>query len=164
MVFTTRTVYSKVKDSKASVQEKDYFCHCLKGKDGLGAVIIADGEYKQMLAFGLMQDLVTKFKRKFDMRTPGVRSKCSKDHQFDEAFPELAKLLVDCQDPTKVDKVLKIHSQIDQTKAVMYKTIDSLLDRGCKLDDLVNRSDDLTARSKVFYDTAKSTNSCCIVS
>ena len=45
-----------------------------------------------------------------------------------------------------------------------YKTIDSLLDRGCKLDDLVNRSDDLTARSKVFYDTAKSTNSCCIVS
>jgi synaptobrevin family protein YKT6 len=51
-----------------------------------------------------------------------------------------------------------------KTNAYRYKTIDSLLDRGCKLDDLVNRSDDLTARSKVFYDTAKSTNSCCIVS
>ena len=120
MVFTTRTVYSKVKDSKASVQEKDYFCHCLKGKDGLGAVIIADAEYKQQLAFGLMTDLVIQFKKKFDMRSPPIKAKCSKDHQFDEAFPELAKLLVDCQDPRKVDKVLKIHSQIDQTKAVMY--------------------------------------------
>ena len=123
MVFTTRTVYSKVKDSKASVQEKDYFCHCLKGKDGLGAVIIADAEYKQQLAFGLMTDLVIQFKKKFDMRSPPVKAKCSKDHQFDEAFPELAKLLVDCQDPRKVDKVLKIHSQIDQTKAVMYVVV-----------------------------------------
>ena len=35
----------------------------------------------------------------------------------------MAKLLVDCQDPRKVDKVLKIHSQIDQTKAVMYVVV-----------------------------------------
>ena len=57
------------------------------------------------------------------VRSPPIKAKCSKDHQFDEAFPELAKLLVDCQDPRKVDKVLKIHSQIDQTKAVMYVVV-----------------------------------------
>lgn len=162
MVFTTRTVYQKVKTAKSSVQEKEYFCHCLKGKDGLGALIISDAEYKAMLAFCLMQDLLVQFRRKFD--DAAIRLKGREDHGFDDAFPELAKLLVDCQDPKKVDKVLKIHAQIDQTKAVMYKTIDSLLERGCKIDDLVDRSDDLTARSKAFYDTAKSTNSCCVVS
>ena len=126
MVFTTRTVYSKVKDSKASVQEKDYFCHCLKGKDGLGAVIIADAEYKQMLAFGLMTDLVIQFKKKFDMRSPPIKAKCSKDHQFDEAFPELAKLLVDCQDPRKVDKVLKIRNSLVQIFSKTLQPRDAL--------------------------------------
>lgn len=165
MIFTTRTVYQKLKNPKASVQEKEYMCHSIKTKTGLGCVIIADAEYKSLLAFSLMQELLTKFKRKFDLSKVEHRAKCMKDHGFDADFPELKKLLVDCQDPTKVDKVLKVHAQIDQTKAVMYKTIDSLLDRGCKLDDLVHRSDDLTARSKAFYDTAKSTNACpwCVV-
>jgi len=166
MVFTTRTVFQKVKDPKASIQEKEYMCHVLKTKAGLGCVIIADAEYKQMLAHCLMQELLTKFKGQFDLSKVENRARCMKDHMFDKDFPQLHKLLVDCQDPTKVDKVLKIHAQIDQTKAVMYKTIDSLLDRGCKLDDLVHRSDDLTARSKAFYDTAKSTNACpwCVIS
>jgi len=163
MVFTSRTVFNQVHNLKATVKEKEYFCHCIKAKDGFGAVLIADAEYKNSLAFILISDLLNKFRRKFSARAD-FKARCTKDHGFDADFPELAKLLVDAQDPMKVDKVAKIQATLDQTKAVMYDTIDSLLDRGVKLDDLVEKSDDLTDRSKKFYEAAKSTNSCCIMS
>ncbi len=42
-----------------------------------------------------------------------------------------------------------------------HKTIESVLERGAKLDDLVAKSEELSMSSKVFYKTAKQTNSCC---
>lgn len=41
--------------------------------------------------------------------------------------------------------------------------MDSLLQRGEKLDDLVARSDELGAQSKMFFKSAKKTNSCCTI-
>jgi synaptobrevin homolog YKT6 len=47
---------------------------------------------------------------------------------------------------------------------VQHKTIDAVLERGVKLDDLVERSDDLSKQSKLFYKQARKTNSCCVIS
>ena len=47
---------------------------------------------------------------------------------------------------------------------MLHKTIDNLLERGEKLDSLVERSDDLSKQSKMFYKQARKTNSCCVVS
>ena len=38
-----------------------------------------------------------------------------------------------------------------------------LLQRGEKLEDLVERSGELSAQSKLFYKQAKRANSCCVV-
>jgi synaptobrevin family protein YKT6 len=38
-----------------------------------------------------------------------------------------------------------------------------VLQRGEKLDDLVAKSSDLSAQSKMFYKSAKKQNSCCIL-
>jgi synaptobrevin family protein YKT6 len=38
---------------------------------------------------------------------------------------------------------------------VQHKTIESVLERGEKLDNLVERSNALSAQSKMFYKTAK---------
>ena len=59
------------------------------------------------------------------------------------------------QDPAKCDKITQINTQIDETKEVLVflvstyvieqnKTIDSVLERGTKLDDLVGKSNDLS--------------------
>jgi hypothetical protein len=40
--------------------------------------------------------------------------------------------------------------------------MDSLLQRGEKLDDLVQKSDQLSAQSKMFYKQAASQNACCV--
>ena len=79
-------------------------------------------------------------------------------------FKDLQKLLDDSQDPQKVDKILKIHKQIDETKDILYSTIDTLLSKGTKLDDLVNQTEKLKEHSKLFYNSSKQINNrCCIL-
>jgi synaptobrevin family protein YKT6 len=65
------------------------------------------------------------------------------------------------QDPTKADAMSRVQEEIDQTKIVMHNTIAAVLDRGEKLDDLVEKSENLSAQSKMFYTQARKMNKCC---
>lgn len=46
---------------------------------------------------------------------------------------------------------MKIQKELDETKIVLHKTIESVLQRGEKIDDLVQKSDGLSSQSKMFY-------------
>ena len=59
--------------------------------------------------------------------------------------------MVQYQDPQQADSILKIQRELDETKVVLQKTIDSVLQRGEKIDTLVQKSDGLSAQSKMFY-------------
>ena len=50
---------------------------------------------------------------------------------------------------------MKVQAELDETKIVLHKTIESVLQRGEKLDSLVERSDALSSQSRLFYKTAK---------
>lgn len=65
------------------------------------------------------------------------------------------------QDPKQADPLLRMQDDLDETKIILRNTIEQVLERGEKLDDLVSKSEDLSAQSKAFYKTAKKTNSCC---
>eukprot|EP00890_Picochlorum_soloecismus_P005646 jgi/Picsp_1/6082/NSC_03436-R1_vamp-like protein ykt61 len=65
------------------------------------------------------------------------------------------------QDPAQADKLAKIQQDLDETKIILHKTIESVLDRGEKLDQLVDKSNDLSMASQLFYKQARKTNSCC---
>ena len=67
------------------------------------------------------------------------------------------------QDPVNADQIMKIQKNLDETRDVLHQTIDSVLQRGEKLEDLVERSGELSAQSKLFYKQAKRANSCCAV-
>ena len=50
---------------------------------------------------------------------------------------------------------MKVQAELDETKIILHKTIESVLQRGEKLDSLVERSDALSTQSRLFYKTAK---------
>ena len=66
-------------------------------------------------------------------------------------MPELKEYLTKYQDPHQADSILRIQKELDETKIVLHKTIESVLQRGEKLDDLVAKSDGLSSQSKMFY-------------
>uniref|UniRef100_A0A803N226 V-SNARE coiled-coil homology domain-containing protein n=1 Tax=Chenopodium quinoa TaxID=63459 RepID=A0A803N226_CHEQI len=80
-----------------------------------------------------------------------------------QPWPYLNDALAKYQDPAEADKLLKIQRELDETKIILHKTIDSVLERGERLDSLVEKSSDLSAASQMFYKQAKKTNSCCTI-
>ena len=71
--------------------------------------------------------------------------------------------LVKYQDPANADQIMRIQRNLDETRDVLTNTIETVLQRGEKLEDLVERSGELSSQSKLFYKQAKRANSCCAV-
>lgn len=67
------------------------------------------------------------------------------------SIPTLKEYIVKYQDPQQADSIMKIQKELDETKIVLHKTIESVLLRGEKIDDLVAKSDGLSTQSKMFY-------------
>ncbi len=158
LIFATRTVLKRTPQGKRqSVLYEENLCHCYLRSDGLGAVLVADNEYPQRVAFTLISQSLDEFTQKYANQWQNVKV------DTPMSLPSLDKAIVEYQDPSKADKITKIQKDLDDTMDVMSKTIDSVLERGVKLDSLVEKSGDLQDRSKLFYKTAKSHNSCCII-
>lgn len=65
------------------------------------------------------------------------------------------------QDPQQADKLTKIQKDLDETKITLHQTIESVLQRGEKLENLVDKSSDLSMASQMFYKQARKNNQCC---
>ena len=62
------------------------------------------------------------------------------------------------------DKLSLAQEKFESVKIQMHKTLESALERGESLDELVKRSSDLSATTKFFYKDAKALNKCkCVV-
>ncbi|POV96182.1 hypothetical protein PSHT_15281 [Puccinia striiformis] len=73
-------------------------------------------------------------------------------------FNSIDEYLVKYQDPKQADTILKVQQELDETKIVLHKTIESILQRGEKLDTLVEQSNALSSQSRIFNKTAKKQN------
>ena len=123
--------------------------------DGLGGIAICDEDYPTRVAF----TLISKTQQDFIDTYTDTWAKAVADEKFPLA--DLHATLMKYQDPAAADAVTKIHKDLEDTKEILHKTIDSVLERGEKLDSLVDVSEDLTKQSKMFYKEAKKTNKCC---
>jgi synaptobrevin family protein YKT6 len=157
LIFTTRTVSRKTSvGQRQTVQQDEYFCHAYN-RDGLVGIAFADREYPVRAGFSV----VNKVLDDFESRHGGDRWRGALSDTFTEEDPELQGALQRYQDPLQADKLTKIQQDLDETKIILHKTIESVLDRGEKLDNLVDKSNDLSMASQMFYKQARKTNSCC---
>ncbi|KAG5717636.1 Synaptobrevin like protein [Termitomyces sp. T112] len=158
MTFFSKTVAERTpQGQRQSVQENNYTAHVYNrgGADQLAAVIIADQEYPVRPAFSLLTKLLDEFTAQIPQS--------SFDNPASINFPSINTYIQKYQDPRQADTIMRVQQELDETKIVLHKTIESVLQRGEKLDNLVDRSNALSAQSKMFYKTAKKQNSCCVV-
>ena len=100
------------------------------------------------------------------MRSDGLCGTVTCDSEYPPrvAFSLLTKLLEDfsVQIPSwRTEK--KNESIVWPPLEDAVHTIETVLQRGEKLEDLVERSGELSAQSKLFYKQAKRANSCCVI-
>ncbi|XP_035674518.1 synaptobrevin homolog YKT6-like [Branchiostoma floridae] len=158
MVFTSQIIVERCREgSRSTVKEQEYMCHCYIRTDGLGGVLIADHEYPQRVAFTLLNKVLDDFTQKVPAHL------WPDGNQNTIHYTELDGYLAKYQNPREADSMMKIQSELDETKIILHKSIEAVLERGEKLDDLVAKSEDLSVQSKTFYKTAKKQNQCCVI-
>lgn len=154
--FASKTIVERTTvASRQSVKQDVYMCHVYVRADNLAAIIIADHEYPQRVAHTLLTKILDDFTQRIasELWPTGSEQTIS--------FNLLPGYLQKYQDPRQADALTKIQDDLDETKIILKNTIEAVLERGEKLDDLVTKSEDLSNASKAFYRTAKKTNSCC---
>jgi hypothetical protein len=76
----------------------------------------------------------------------------------------LKELIILCKTPESIDSIIKVKKELDETKIVLHKTIDSLLSRGEKIEDLLQKSNQLSGNTLSFYKLSQKTNrNCCFI-
>lgn len=121
-----------------------YTFHAYGRTEGVAGIIISDPDYPALVAHQLLSKVVDEFLSRYP-RSSFANSNPTLD------FPQLKEYIVKYQDPQQADSIMKIQKELDETKIVLHKTIESVLERGEKIDSLVEKSDGLSAQSKMFY-------------
>lgn len=140
---------------RQDVEEQSYTFHAYGRSEGVAGIIISDQEYPSLVAHQILSKLLDEFLADFPVSSFQSGAKVP--------FPKLKEYLTKYQDPQQADNIMKIQKDLDETKILMKKTIESVLERGEKIDNLVAKSDGLSAQSKMFYTQAKKQNSCCTI-
>jgi synaptobrevin family protein YKT6 len=96
-----------------------------------------------------LNEALSIFTREYEQN---LYNKVVKDQCFEVA--ELKELLITYQ------KKEQIYCTLDETRDILVKNIEDLLQRGTDLDELIEKSNDLSNSSKIFAKKAKGLNCC----
>eukprot|EP00127_Corallochytrium_limacisporum_P005426 Clim_evm38s204 gene=Clim_evmTU38s204 len=156
VLFVSKTLAERTQPgTRHTVKEQKSVCHVHVRNDGLVGVVVCDEEYPQRVAFSLIAKAFEGLQEKY----PGRNLTEAQENSV--VYDDLEALMTRYQDPTQADPMMQVQKEIDETKVILHGTLESMLERGEKLENLVERSDALSMQSKMFYKSAKKTNSCC---
>ena len=155
LTFISRTIVKRTQPGQRQSVEQDQYLVHVSNRGGLVAIAVMDKEYPTRAAFSVLGKMSDDYVNRFG---DSWKTVSGDDPRGNEG---LAAAIVAYQDPHEADKILRIQRELDETKIVLHKTIDSVLARGEKLDNLVDKSTDLSLASQMFYKQAKKQNQCC---
>ena len=158
-IFVKRTTLGK----RLAVEHEGHVVHTWTLTNGLSGCVVCDQEYPSRVAFSLIRKMLDEFMQTYPDGSGSSAPAWAALGENAVQLESLNKMIVSYQDPKQVDKLSKIQQELNETTDIMHQTIDKVLERGVKLDDLVDRSADLSSQSKMFYKTAKKHNSCCTI-
>ncbi|KAH7645321.1 YKT6 v-SNARE homolog [Dermatophagoides farinae] len=156
MRFTAKMIVERCElATRSSLQQQEYLCHCYIRSDRLAGIVISDNEYPNRVA----HTLLSKILEEFTQSVPSIRWPTMQEGQA--PYTKLDQYLARFQNPKEADAMTKLQTEIDETKIILHDAITGILERGEKLDNLVEKSEELSTQSKLFYKTARKTNQCC---
>jgi len=160
--FGSRTVASRTPLGIRQVvslpaEQLSYQCYVWRRVDGLCCVVITDKEYPQFTAMQVCNKVMVEFERE----QPDKWKQASKDCDGGKPAEWLASLLAVFQDPAKADKLLAVQQKLTEITEIMHVNIEKVLQRGEQLESLVEKTEELSASSKLFFKDTKKLNSCC---
>lgn len=158
-LFLSRTFMSQTGIGNLNGCKQDgYMGWSFIDNENMGCVIITDLDYDKRVAHIVMKKAMDMYKgenENWDWQTR--REDISRSNKC----VYINGLILDYQHPKEKDTILKINKGLDDTKETLHQSIDKMLERGEKIDVLIQKSQDLSFRSKKFLKKSKDMNSWC---
>lgn len=119
--------------------------------DGIIYLCITDDEFERSRAFLFLSEI----KRRFQS-TYGTRVQTALPYAMNSDFSRiLATQMKHYSESKEVDSVARVQGELDELKDIMVKNIDSVANRGERLELLVDKTENLGASSVMFRKTSR---------
>ncbi|CAH1794407.1 unnamed protein product [Owenia fusiformis] len=139
-------------DTKTTYTSDNYLFHCII-ENGLIYMCAADPNFGKRQPYGYL----TEIKRRFQGGSLGERAQFALENELNRDFAQVMASNMEKFSNASGggDAVSTLQKQVDDVKGVMTQNIEKVLDRGERLDDLLDKTTDLEANSATFRKTAR---------
>jgi len=122
-------------------------------EEGYTYLVVADEEFGRQIPFAFLERVKEDFKKRY----AGGRADSAIAHSLDKEFgPKLKDHMQYCVDhPDEMNKISKIKSQVAEVKGIMMDNIEKVLDRGEKIELLVDKTENLRFQADNFQKQGK---------
>jgi len=160
--------YARPQDRSIITIQNGAKCHVVLPPHGtsqdarMTVCVTTDAEYPQRVAFSLASKVWEAFQINALSGLPPLARQVPKlPSDIDAQLPVLKDLVTKYQDPVKADPITSMQKDLDDTKQILTEAMDELIKRGGSLEELMDKSEELSYQSKAFMKTSKDMNSCC---
>jgi len=151
-ISVTRLILEKVTstDTRKSYAYDRHVFHYMV-KDGLTFLCMADEAFQRRIAFAFLEDIRNRF-----MANYSSSARRAMAFGMNEEFARVLSTQMNfySNDPA-ADKISEVKKNIDETKAVMVDNIERILERGERIELLVDRTENLSTQSHVFHSSSR---------
>ena len=128
--------------------DERYDFHVLNEK-GVSYIALSDRDLQLRIAFSFLNDVMQEFTTAY-----GDRIKTAQAYSMADFSSTLQRLMAKWNDPN-ADVTTRVQQKLDNVKGVMIDNIDKILERGEKLDIIVDKSEALADTADLFKSDAK---------
>lgn len=136
-------------DGKTTYSSDSYMFHC-EIANGIVFLCAAKADFGKKQPYAFLAEI----KRKFQSGTMAMRAVTPRSHELDGEFGMVLGQNMEKFSKPANDNLSMLRSQVDEVKDVMTQNIEKVLERGERLDDLVDKTNDLEASAQTFQKTA----------
>jgi len=138
--------FSTEVDTKTSFSAGGFKFH-VQVQSGMVYCCGATPEAGVRLPFLFLEEL----SKRFSMTSLASRTYNAEEHEFDREFQTVLKDTLDAFNSGKSgDQIDKLQTQVNDVKGIMQENINKALDRGTRLDELVDQTENLESQSVTF--------------
>jgi len=146
---------------RISVEEAEGSIHLSATEDKkVMAVCYTQGNYASRIVHRMLARIIEDFKMQH-----GTLCEIVPDKDPAIKFEFVGEKLKEYKKPEKVDKIAELDAKLGALKIVMHSNLQKALEQECDLADLVEKSTELSAMSKMFYRDVKehTQKRCCVI-
>jgi len=144
----------------ATVQEQEGSIH-LYGDESKKIIVVAftQGEYKARIIHKMLTEIVNDFRKMHPEVCENVPEK-----DLNAKYPFLKETLKLYKKPENMDKITQIDGKLSELKIIMHENLKTAFANIGDMEELVQKSEELSSMSKMFYkETEKTDERCCII-